>query len=164
MVCYIHCNINDRELLVNEDDAHDIKIWIFSRNAKPIKKPYWKQAKLRTDQKKYKTMIINKKVYLIHRINYFAHNQEWDILFRQNNMIDHIDRNPSNNHISNLRVVDHYQNQHNTNPKGVYFRKDRNMYYSTLVVRGKKKYIGYFKTKEEARNKYLEAKKKYHII
>jgi hypothetical protein len=79
-------------------------------------------------------------------------------------MIDHIDRNPSNNHISNLRVVNQYQNQYNTNPKGVYFRKDRNAWYSTLVVKGKKIFIGYFNTEEEARNKYLEAKKIYHNI
>ena len=164
MVCYIYCKINDRELLVNEDDADDIKIWVFLNRGKPISKPYWKKAKFMKDKHNYKTMTINKKKCSIHRVIYYAHNQEWDITFSQDNMIDHIDRNPSNNHINNLRVVNHYQNQHNTNPKGVYFRKDRNKWYSTLVVEGKKIFVGYFDTEEEARNKYIEAKKIYHNI
>jgi hypothetical protein len=164
MVCYIYCKINDRELMISEDDPENIKIWVFSNRGKPITKPYWKQAKIATDKKKYKSMIINKKIYMIHRINYYAWNQDWDITFRQNNMIDHIDRNPSNNHISNLRIVTNQQNQYNTNPKGIYFRKDRNVWYSTLLVKGKKIFVGYFKKEEDARKAYLEAKKIYHII
>ena len=110
MVCYIYCKINDRELLVDEDNAENIKIWVFLNRGKPISKPYWKQAKLTKDKHNYKFMIINKKTYGIHRINYYAHNQDWDITFRQNNMIDHIDRNPINNTIENLRCVNVAQN------------------------------------------------------
>ena len=32
MVCYIYCKINDRELMVNEDDAEDIKSFMTRSN------------------------------------------------------------------------------------------------------------------------------------
>ncbi len=32
MVCYIYCKINDRELMVNEDDPEDIKSFMIRSN------------------------------------------------------------------------------------------------------------------------------------
>jgi len=79
--------------------------------------------------------------------------------------IDHIDGNPSNNSILNLRAVNNQQNSFNqTKAKGYHYRKDRNAYQSYIIKNGKKIYLGQFNNEQEARQAYLDAKKTYHII
>ena len=166
MVCYIYCKINDRELLVDEDNAENIKIWVFLNRGKPISKPYWKQAKLTKDKHNYKFMIINKKSYGIHRINYYAHNQDWDIDYEpRNNMIDHKDNDKRNNHISNLRVGTNSLNQQNRSEKyvkGYSWDKNNKTYNSRIRINNKLIHIGCYKTEEEAKQAYLDAKKSHH--
>jgi len=105
---------------------------------------------------------------LLHRIIYYAHNQDWDIYNTStNNSIDHIHHEvgePLDNSITNLRVVNHQQNQFNTNAKGYYFNKIAKKYQSRITINGKTNHIGYYDTADEAHNAYLEAKKSYHII
>ena len=158
MVCYIYCKINDRELMVNEDDPEDIKIW---KNNKKNKKR-WQKSSIHTYPNDYKYIVIGEKKIYLHRLNYYTHNQDWDLFdSSKNNYIDHIDRNPSNNHISNLRVFTAQQNQFNRkNTKGCCFNKRRKKWRARL---GKKE-LGYFDTEEEARKCYLENKKIYHNI
>ena len=161
MVCYIYCKINDRELLVNEDDPEDIKIW---KNNKKNKKR-WQKSSIHTYPNDYKYIVIGEKKIYLHRLNYYTHNQEWDLFdISKNNYIDHIDRNPSNNHISNLRVVTHQQNCFNRTCKGYYWYAQRNKWRSIIVVNGKSKHLGLHNTEEEARKCYLENKKIYHNI
>ena len=76
--------------------------------------------------------------------------------------IDHIDRNKSNNSISNLRPLSTSENCKNRLGRGYYYIKSRNKFRVTIRVNYKSIQIGYFDTEEEARDAYLEAKKKYH--
>jgi len=79
------------------------------------------------------------------------------------NLIDHIDENKLNNAVSNLRIVNHGQNV--TNRKSIkgycYYR---NRYEAIIKVNKKTYHLGYFKTEIQAKNAYLKAKEKYHII
>lgn len=77
-------------------------------------------------------------------------------------LIDHIDRNPSNNNISNLRIVTPRQNSKNNTCKGYTIRYGK--YRVRIRVDYKLINIGTFDTEKEAREAYLEAKSKYHII
>lgn len=113
----------------------------------------------------YRHVVINRKYIAVHRIMYKLHNPEWDITnSSSSNYIDHIDRNKLNNNIENLRVVTHQQNQWNRNCKGYYLRKDTQKYQAQIKVNSGIKYIGTFLVEEDAKNAYLEAKKKYHVF
>ena len=110
-----------------------------------------------------------RKKYALHRLVYKYHNPEWDIdNSSPNNFIDHIDRNPLNNTINNLRCVSVAQNGWNRsdNIKGYQYdkRNKHRPYVAYIFVNGKKISLGCYKTSEEAHNVYLEAKQKYHII
>ncbi len=100
--------------------------------------------------------IINgkKKKFLVHRIIYFLETGE------QPDQIDHIDRNRTNNHISNLRESTHQQNIFNSSPingaasqyKGVY-RKGKK--WGASIAKGEEKYrIGCFDLEEDAAKAY----------
>jgi hypothetical protein len=89
-------------------------------------------------------------------------------------MVDHIDGNPSNNRISNLRESTNSENQQNQ--KKAHRRSSskllgahrhdhpytRQKWRSSIQVDGKKVFLGYFDTAEAAHAAYLEAKVKYH--
>lgn len=69
--------------------------------------------------------------FMVHRVIWFMHHGEWP-----DGEIDHIDGNGLNNHISNLRVVDHKANMYNrpmyrcnkTGYKGVSKNARENLY------------------------------------
>lgn len=80
--------------------------------------------------------------------------------------IDHIDGNPTNNDISNLRWATKNENLSNQKKakgktsiyKGVYFDKRRNKWEANIEVNKNKKYLGRFNTEKEAaiaRNAYI---------
>lgn len=87
------------------------------------------------------------------------------------NCVNHIDINKENNHISNLEFCNHYEN--NTHMKmvngksskfpGVSFCKDRNKFSSNIMVSGKAKFLGRFKTEIEAHEAYKKALIDYNI-
>jgi len=106
------------------------------------------------------------KRFLLHRILYHLHNPAWNIMnTSRDNCIDHIDGNPSNNHIDNLRVVTNQENNFNrTKAKGYYFNKASGKWKAQIKLNGKIKHIGYFENEEDARQAYVEAKLKLHII
>ena len=102
---------------------------------------------------------------LEHRIVYYAHNQSWNIWDRsKDNMIDHINRKPSDNSIKNLRVVTHQENQWNRDAKGYYWHKPGNKFQAYIVVNNKQKHLGLFEKEEDAHAAYLKAKVIYHKI
>ena len=135
-------------------------------------KPHeWKERKLsiNTNGYKYFEIRVSNKRYtiLLHRLIYWLHNPDWDILDSsiKNNSIDHIDGNPLNNNIENLRVVTNQENHFNeTRAKGYCWNKTAKKWVSHIRLNGKTKYLGLFDKKEDAHNAYLEAKKIYHII
>jgi len=140
------------------------KIWLWRENKS--KPPYWRETKGTINKKDgYRQVMINYKLYKYHRVVYWIRNPEWDIDDNcRDNSIDHIDRDKSNNNIENLRVVTHQQNHWNRDGKGYYFHKANGKYKAQINVDGKQKYLGYFVTEDDARNAYLNAKAKYHII
>lgn len=77
-------------------------------------------------------------------------------------MLDHINRDRLDNRILNLRVSNHQENGFNRNDKGYYLCKGK--WKSQIVIHYKQIYLGLYDTEEEARNAYLEAKKKYHNL
>jgi hypothetical protein len=131
-------------------------------------KPHeWKERKILINNKGYKSIEFNIKnkryCFKLHRLMYWLHNREWDILdSNQDNSIDHIDGDKLNNNIENLRLVTHQENQWNrTRAKGYTWNKKDKKWRAQIQLNGKVKHLGNFDNENDARNAYLEAKKKY---
>lgn len=109
---------------------------------------------------RYKKVTIDGVRYYLHRVIYQFHFGDLDVT----DEIDHIDRNGHNNRVNNLRKVTHTGNSLNrkirgdskTGYQGV--QKVRNRYKTTLTIDGKRKFLGYFDTPEEASKCYQQAK------
>jgi hypothetical protein len=100
----------------------------------------------------YLKVQINKIPYLTHRLIWVLFNKEIPL----DKQIDHIDRNPSNNKIENLRLVDYVANAlnkkcriSNTGIRGI--SKDRNYYKVSFTVKNKSIHVGNFKELEKAK-------------
>jgi hypothetical protein len=105
-------------------------------------------------------MKIDRKKYSIHRI--FAH--VFGILDLHSELqIDHIDRNPLNNCIFNLRAVTNQQNQFNKDAKGYCWNKNNSKWQSYIYLNHAPIHLGFFEKEEDARQAYLDAKKIYHV-
>ena len=84
--------------------------------------------------------------------------------------VDHIDGNPSNNCIENLRAATRQQNSFNTKiknssstgVKGVGIHKPTGYFKVSIKVDGKSIHLGYTKDLTEAKQMYDEASKLYH--
>jgi len=107
---------------------------------------------------------LQNKLYRSHRIIYMMFYGEMP------EEIDHIDGNPKNNKIENLRKVKHSENMQNVkltkaNTSGVknvhWFKRD-NTWQVQLRVNGLRKHIGYFDDFEFAALVATEARNKYH--
>jgi hypothetical protein len=93
---------------------------------------------------------------------YYAHRMAWLIITGQNpsDEIDHINLNPDDNRLENLRPATHAQNHRNRTKqrnntsgfKGV--SKDKNKWCAQIKLNGRKIFIGTFPTKEEAASAY----------
>ena len=105
------------------------------------------------------------KYKLIHRLVYENFGKNWNPELS----VDHIDINPQNNCITNLRMATRQQQQFNTRVrktnklqlKGVE-QKSTNCFRARIVIDGKRTAIGYFKTKEEARQAYETKAREMH--
>ena len=84
--------------------------------------------------------------------------------------VDHIDGDPQNNSILNLRWATRSENQYNSRIrtdntsgyKGVTFNKENGKWRARINLDGKKKHLGYFHTKEEAAAAYEKAARELH--
>lgn len=84
--------------------------------------------------------------------------------------IDHIDGNPLNNRLDNLRVCSHAENmknrrRHSNNSSGfpgVSYHKASGKYQAQIWLNGRNKHLGLFKTPEEAAIAYKNASLKLH--
>ena len=167
---YIHFSIDGRDLKINKETPEDILMWKTHGGGYKMKNPRWNQIKIQTNEKGYKLITIAPKQYFLHRVNYYAWNQDWDIHdTSKNNSIDHRQgkneiKKHQNNDINNLRIVTHQQNHFNRNCKGYYFNKKSQKWHAQIRLNSKTKYLGSFLLEDEAHQAYLEAKKIFHII
>lgn len=91
-------------------------------------------------------------IYRYHIIWYFSHG------YLPKEQIDHIDRDRSNDSISNLREVSNEQNSWNkglnknntSGCKGVYKNKNKNKFIAQITIKGKTCYLGSFETRKLA--------------
>ncbi len=109
----------------------------------------------------YMRVTVDKKSYLLHRLIWVYHYGD----IPTGLLIDHKDTNRNNNRITNLRLITKQDNHFNrSDVKGFYWEDRRKHFVSRIKVSGKQIYIGSHKTGLEARQAYLLAKKKYHVI
>ena len=150
--------LNDRKI-----KYEDGKIWLWRElKSKPS---YWLELKGTITNTGYRQVRINYKHLQYHRVVYFVHNENWNIYdSSMDNQIDHIDRNPLNNNIENLRVVTNQENGWNQYAKGYCFDKEKGNYRAQIKVDGKNIYLGYFENEDDARTAYLNAKAIHHVI
>lgn len=112
----------------------------------------------------YSAIKLNYKLYLTHRLIF--------LLFHGYlpSTLDHIDGNPNNNKIENLREATNSQNSQNqkirhnntSGVKCVTLDKSRNKWQVQIHINKKKKNLGYYKDLELAELVATEARNKYH--
>ena len=109
---------------------------------------------------------LGNKLYKAHRLIWLLTYGKWP-----EGVIDHVDGNPLNNRLSNLRDVPQSVNTHNHRKArsnntsgllGVCRRDDIGKFQAKIQVMGKVIFLGTFMTAEEAHEAYLTAKRKYH--
>lgn len=111
----------------------------------------------------YVVIMVDYKLYLAHRLAWLYVYGKWP------KGVDHINRNPGDNRLCNLRQCDQAQNvrnsrrsRHNTSGlKGAIYRENRGHWYATTMVRGKKLYLGSFPTAKAAHAAYMKATRQY---
>lgn len=100
-----------------------------------------------------------------HRLAWFMTYGEWP------EVIDHINGDPADNRISNLRNCSQGENVQNIRQPysrntsgllGVSFDKAHGKFAAGISVNGKRRALGRFDTAEEAHQRYVEAKRELH--
>lgn len=80
-------------------------------------------------------------------------------------VVDHIDNNPLNNHVSNLQLISNRLNlskdkkNKTSNYTGVSWKKNNNKWQVGIYINGKYKYVGLFKCELKAHYAYQQALK-----
>jgi HNH endonuclease len=104
--------------------------------------------------------------YQAHRIAWALHYGAWPV-----GVVDHIDGNPSNNRISNLRDVSIQINMQNRRAAtrgslsgllGAHLHRQSGLWHAVIKTSGKATSLGYHKTPEAAHAAYVEAKRLLH--
>jgi hypothetical protein len=107
---------------------------------------------------------INNRLYRLHRVVFLWHHGYLP------QCVDHIDGNPLNNRIENLRAATKLENNRNTTVrkdnkagvKNVYWSKSASRWVVHIRVEGKLKHIGLFDDIELAELVAIEAREKFH--
>lgn len=118
-----------------------------------------------TKKNKYVMIRIDYNLYCEHRLVWYFFNElDPDV------SVDHIDNDPSNNKIDNLRLANNRQQMKNSRSwknskvkyKGVFPITRHNKYFARIRVDGKYLYLGSFLDPFDAHKAYCEAANKYH--
>lgn len=110
------------------------------------------------DRLGYWKVAVNGRWVLAHRLAWALTHGEWPA-----GEIDHINGDPSDNRISNLRVATRSQNVMNTaRGNGVCWHKGRRKWQALVKVAGKSHYLGSFAERDEAEAAAIEAKRRLH--
>jgi len=104
------------------------------------------------------------------RYNFFVHRVVWLLNYGEwpHPTVDHINCNPEDNRLENLRIATRKQNSRNRTKvkkegfKGVYVCTPGKSYRARIQIDGKMQHIGLFKTEIEAHEAYIEYAKKIH--
>lgn len=118
------------------------------------------------DVKGYLRVTLDKKVYLVHRVVYKM------LRGRTPRMLDHIDNDPLNNRIENLRPCTPSQNAQNrkrpvnntSGVKGVYWNRAKNKWMARVMTGGARTFIGYFSSLDAAAEAVQTARSKQHQL
>lgn len=116
------------------------------------------------DTKGYLSVRINRKKHMLHRVIFLMHKGYLP------EYLDHINGNPLDNRIENLREATMAQNNYNkkmpkTNTSGfknVFYDKDTKKWRVRINVNGVKVHFGYHKDLEVAKRVAIEAREKLH--
>ena len=110
---------------------------------------------------------VDKKQYFVHRLVWLFETGSWP-----EGMLDHINGDPLDNRLRNLRPTNftlNGQNQKAYRPNnksakllGVSWHKHKRKFIASIKVNGHKKHLGYFDTAELAHTAYVTAKRIYH--
>ena len=95
--------------------------------------------------------------YMAHRVVFLLKYGHWP-----EKQIDHIDGNPKNNRIENLREVSGQTNIQNRKSRGTTFNAHHGKWHARICANGVSHHLGYFKTETEAHSAYLKNKKLFH--
>lgn len=118
------------------------------------------------DCKGYWVVQLNGKLHKAHRVIY----QMRHGFLSEEVEIDHVDGNPGNNSVGNLRLASRTQNNRNqrrrkdntSGVKGVSFSRRNGKWKAYIGVDGKQCHLGYFETAEEAAMAVAAARGKEH--
>lgn len=112
------------------------------------------------DSTGYYCVHFKKRKYKLHRVVWFIYHRQDPGDYE----IDHIDGDPTNNRMSNMRLCTRQMNNHNTSSRNVSFDKKAKSkpWRSFIMVDYKQIHLGCFATEEEAHTAYIEAKNRYH--
>lgn len=97
------------------------------------------------------------------QVAYLAHRVAWALFYGRepDGEIDHIDGNPLNNRIVNLRLATRAQNCANVKGSGVRYEADRGKWLARICVNRRQINLGRYDTEAEARAAYDVAKVKH---
>ena len=113
----------------------------------------------------YIVIRLNFQLYRAHRLAWFYVHGEWP-----NGEIDHINSDPTDNRIANLRIAtssgqrmnSRRRSDNTSGTKGVWYDKRRSKWIAEVMVDGKKHHIGQFATLLEAKGARIAAAERLH--
>jgi len=117
-----------------------------------------------TKARGYRYLGFQGRIFFLHRLIYQFHHGECP------DEIDHINRDPSDCRIENLRAATRSQNNFNVGPrrdnssgvKGLSFDRRRKSWFGRVALNGKRICTGYSKSKETARQKLIAFQRLHH--
>lgn len=158
---YAHLSAEQaRELLSYDPETGDLT-WDSPCRGRPVNRP---AGCVRPDGRKQ--IRINGRIYLAHKVAWLIYYGEWP-----KHQIDHIDGDPGNNRVVNLRDVTCTLNSHNLKGPlknnrlgvlGVHKHKRSQKFYAQIGVEYIIVRLGMYNTLDEASEAYVKAKRELH--